>query len=49
MERLTERKIRKCISKLENLVINDNNNKYIIVWKLEEVRPDDDIIWSLSL
>ena len=32
------RKIRKCIRELENLVINDNNNKYIILDRINELK-----------
>ena len=32
------RKIRKCIRELENLVINDNNNKYIILDRIDQLK-----------
>ena len=32
------RKIRKCIIELENLVINDDNNKYIILDRINELK-----------
>ena len=32
------RKIRKCIGRLENLVINDNKNKYLILDLINEIK-----------
>ena len=34
------RKIRKCIGKLENLVINDNKNKYLILDLINEIKTN---------